>query len=92
MDFGNMAQWSGVIVTTGAVIVALFKEDIVKQWRRPELQIRMLLESPDCVQMPVSVTIGDSLAWQGKCYFFRLWVENKGHFAERVQVYQLSGG
>ncbi len=27
------------------------------------------------------------MLWQGYCYFLRLWVENKGYFAERVQVY-----
>jgi hypothetical protein len=25
--------------------------------------------------------------WRGKCYYFRLWVENRGHLAERIQVY-----
>src|ERR1019366_9224195 len=25
--------------------------------------------------------------WTGSCYFFRLWVKNTGHLAERVQVY-----
>jgi len=38
-----------------AALVALFKEDFVKLWRRPSLSIRMLLAAPDCVQMPVEV-------------------------------------
>jgi hypothetical protein len=70
-----------------AALVALFKEDVVKLWRRPKLSIRMLLESPDCVLMPVTVVTGTTVVWEGYCYFLRLWVENKGNFAERVQVY-----
>jgi len=70
-----------------AALVALFKEDVVKLWRRPKLTLRILLESPDCVLMPVAVVSGTTLIWQGNCYFLRLWVENKGYFAERVQVY-----
>jgi hypothetical protein len=78
-----------------AALVALFKEDVVKMWRRPDLRIRMSLSPPDCARMPVIVNyMGANLngppspkTWQGYCYFFRLWVENKGDFAERVQVY-----
>jgi|SRR5581483_4071520 len=38
-----------------AALVALFKEDVVKLWRRSKLSLRMLLAAPDCVQMPVEV-------------------------------------
>jgi hypothetical protein len=85
-----------------AACVALFKEDIVKLWRRPALSLRLLLGAPDSVQMPIVVTYIYRLPepevppgspaerqgrWTGDCYFFRLWVKNSGHLAERVQVY-----
>lgn len=41
--------------TLFAALVALFKEDIVKWWRHPDLTMRMLLASPDCVLMPIVV-------------------------------------
>ena len=93
-----------------AALVALFKEDVVKLWRRPKLSLRMLLAAPDCVQMPVEVRYRvlipadmymppasgtNAVApiregegrWTGNCYYFRLWIANAGHLAERVQVY-----
>lgn len=39
-----------------AALVALFKEDVVKKWRRPTLSLRLTLAAPDSVQMPVVVT------------------------------------
>lgn len=84
-----------------AACVALFKEDIAKLWRRPALSLRLLLGAPDSVQMPIVVTYIYRLPepevppgapaerqgqWTGDCYFFRLWVKNSGHLAERVQV------
>jgi len=84
------------IATLTAALVALFKEDIVKTWRRPNLTMRIMLASPDCVRMPVVVRYRNAAPvatyvpegqWEGQCYFFRLWIENKGHLGERVQVY-----
>lgn len=81
------------VATFTAAAVALFKEDIVKIWRRPALRIRMLLKPPDCVLTPTTIrrdlANGTTLEiWKGKCYYFRLWIENRGSYlAERVQVY-----
>jgi hypothetical protein len=87
----NWVPFVAAAATLLAALVALFKEDVVKKWRRPDLHIRMLLKPPDCVLMPTVITGSDNgtvfEVWRGKCYFFRLWVENQGHFAERVQVY-----
>src|SRR5690348_5113383 len=85
------------IATLTAALVALFKEDIVRMWRRPNLTMRIQLASPDCVRMPVIVryryAVPDLFSptpssesegrWKGQCYFFRLWIENKGYLAER---------
>src|SRR5579884_1710861 len=105
--------FTAAAATLLATLVALFKEDVVKLWRRPRLSLRMTLAAPDCVQMPVVVryrpvgppdmyTAPSSGSfgftpgveqeereerWTGGCYFFRLWVKNTGHLAERVQVY-----
>lgn len=81
------------IATFTAALVALFKEDIVKRWRRPKLTVRLLLKSPDSVAIPSVVTwqgAGDPNVkmWRGDIYYFRLWVENQGSWpAERVQAY-----
>lgn len=89
------ANWVSFVAagaTLIAALVALFKEDVVRLWRRPNLSLRMTLAAPDCVQMPVVVrysvpVVEDLQQWTGNCYFFRLWVLNAGHLGERVQVY-----
>ena len=83
------ATWTGAIATFIAVIVALFKEDIVKFWRCPNLDVRVKLEAPDCHKIPLQVinqSAGELLRTINS-YYLRLWVFNSGRVrADRVQV------
>ncbi len=90
MELGTIAQWVAAGATLLAVLVALFREEIVSWWRRPVLDVSVLLEPPHChatiLQYQVQRTALTLV--QAQCYYFRLWVENRGRTrAERVQVF-----
>ena len=79
----DAAVWTGSIATLLAVITALFKEQLVRLWRRPRLEARVRLSAPDCHK--TQMTLFDRSTG---CYYFRLWVENTGNQrAEKVQVF-----
>src|SRR5262245_5721075 len=98
IDLGSVAQWVAAFVMSLLALVALFKEEIVKRWRRPILDLSLRVTPPDCsktelrssrpgradnVQMP-----GFGKWHVANCYYFRLWVDNHGKTrAERVQVF-----
>ena len=87
---GEIAIWVGSIATFLAVIVALFKEEFVRMWRRPKLNARIKLEAPDChkTQMTMLDQKTGSVFLQAECYYFRLWVENIGNTrAEKIQIF-----
>jgi hypothetical protein len=90
MNVGNVAQWVGAGTTLLAVLVALFKDEIIKRWRRPILDVSTVLEPPHCHMTTLRYTTqrtGSTYAEAG-CYYFRLWVENRGKTrADRVQVF-----
>jgi len=87
MDIGTIAQWAGAGATSAAVLVALFKEDLIRLWRSPELRATVQLRAPDCTATPIHLQMGDHIA-TFECYYFRLWIENLGRErAEAVQVY-----
>ena len=51
-------SWVPFVAATAtliAALVALFKEDVAKLWRRPNLRLRITLGAPDCVLMQVVV-------------------------------------
>ncbi len=90
MELGSIAQWVAAGATLLAVLVALFREEIVSWWRRPVLDVSVLLSPPHChatiLQYQVQRIAPTSV--QAQCYYFRLWVENRGRTrAERVQVF-----
>ena len=81
-----MGQWIvdhlAPVVTFIAIVVALFREDIVKWWRRPRLTARLLLKPPDAHSIHSVVgwqKPGDPQPnrWEGPIYYFRLWIENR---------------
>ncbi len=87
---GEIATWVGSIATFLAVLVALFKEELVRMWRRPKLNARIKLAAPDChkTQMTIFDQKTGSVLGQAECYYFRLWVENSGNQrAEKIQVF-----
>ena len=93
IEWGNVAQWVGALATLCAVTVALFKEKLLRRWRRAKLSARILLEPPDSFKeiwkYKVLSPDGAPQAKQTNRYVFRLWVANKGSFdrAENVQVF-----
>ena len=90
MACAETAIWAGSIATFLAVFVALFKEELVRIWRHPKLNARIILEAPDChkTQMNIFDQKTGCLLDQAECYYFRLWVENSGNQrAEKIQVF-----
>lgn len=90
MELGNLAQWVAAAATLLAVLVALFKTEIVSWWRRPILDVSIFLEPPYCHSTTLHYTVQrTALTYaQAQCYYFRLWVQNHGKTrAERVQVH-----
>ena len=80
-----MAQWVAAGVTFAAVLVALFKDEFLRRWRRPELQVSIKLQPPDCHKMTIT-RMPDGL--RADCYYLRLWIKNTGKTrAEQVQVF-----
>src|SRR5207249_2290708 len=53
----TLAQWVGAIATSAAVIVALFKDELLRYFRRPTLRVRIMPEPPDCL-------FADSEGWR----------------------------
>ena len=81
--FGNVAQWVGAGVTFLAVVVALFKEDILRKLRHPKLTVRLEAGHPDCVR-----ELLNEEGWHGSRYFLRLWIKNEGKVrADQVEVF-----
>jgi len=84
----TLAQWVGAIATSSAVVVALFKDEVLRYFRRPKLRIRITPEPPDCLLSPIEVSVNGMPVWSGDSYWLRLWIENTGSFrAEQVQVF-----
>jgi hypothetical protein len=66
--------------TFGAVFVALFKEELLRRWRKPNLVVSIKNHPPDC---HMGLTAGGY-----NCYYFRLWVRNHGNVsATNVQLF-----
>ena len=86
----DVAVWTGSIATLLAVLVALFKEQLVRLWRRPKIEAKIRLSAPDChkTQMTLLDKSTGAVLGSADCYYFRLWVENTGNQrAEKVQVF-----
>lgn len=61
----DLATWLTAAGTFLAVVVALFKEDIVKIWRRPALAVRVMLRAPDCEKMEVQIAASPQIQFSG---------------------------
>jgi hypothetical protein len=78
----------GIGMTFFAVLVALFKEEIVRIWRRPKLSATIHPYTPDCLKTMITYHTLSGEISNAACYYFRLWVENKGNQrADKVQVF-----
>lgn len=88
VEMGTLAQWAAALATFTAVLVALFREDIVRLWRRPKLDVSIKTAPPDCLKSRMAYQVGTANYFFADCYYFRLLVENRGKArAEKVQVY-----
>jgi hypothetical protein len=47
-EVGTLAQWAAATATFLAVLVALFKDEVLRWWRRPQLTASIKLDPPDC--------------------------------------------
>jgi hypothetical protein len=85
LELGNIAQWFGAIATLFAVLVALFKEEILRRCRRPKLRVSIKLSPPDCHKTRI-FRLPDGFS--AECYWLRLWIEDVGKTrAEIIQVF-----
>jgi len=90
VKLGTLAQWAAATATFLAVLVALFKDEILRWRRKPDLTISAALTPPNCHKTTMTYTDRASTQMYRKvaCYYLRIWVENVGKTrAERVQVY-----
>lgn len=90
VELGTIAQWVGAFATILAVLVALFKEEIVRWWRRPELEASITRAPPDCVQTKAEYSVQRTAHpfAAADSYWLRIWVKNTGKMrAEKVQVF-----
>jgi hypothetical protein len=88
-QWGNAAQWAGALMTFAAVFVALFKEWLIRLWRRPKLTASIEAKYPDCIRTAVQWRGRDKeKPWKGWKYWLRVWVKNEGNVrAEKVEVF-----
>jgi len=96
IEIGTLAQWAGATATFLAVLVALFKGEVLRYFRKPRLTVSIALASPDCHKTVMSYAVQKTAPTYGSadCYYLRVWVKNLGKTrAERVQVFaaRLSG-
>jgi hypothetical protein len=88
MDCSELGPWAGASATLLAVIIALFKEELIRIWRKPKLNAKLSLSAPDCHKIPVKFKDNQSNSLRLDSYYFRLWIENIGNQrAEKVQVF-----
>src|SRR5689334_334449 len=88
--WGNVAQWAGALATILAVIVALFKDEIIRHFRHPDLRMSINLRPPDCHKTKIGFPrqSGTVLWVETDRYYLRLCIENYGAIrAEKVQVF-----
>lgn len=82
---GEFANW---LVAAGTIViaaVAVFQETIRRWFYRPQFQVSIRTEPPDCVAVPFTQPDGTFVAHS---VYLRLWVENTGNAtAKSAEVY-----
>jgi hypothetical protein len=80
---GTVAQWLAFVATTAAVIVALFKEAIIRRFRHPKLTVKLEAKDPYIVRTRLR-----EQDWSGWRYFIRMSIGNAGKVrADKVEVF-----
>lgn len=90
--WGTVGQWVAAAATLSAVLVALFKDEVLRWRRRPILNASIATHPPDShlttMQYSIGWSAGESVMQRAPCYYFRLWVNNEGRTrAEKVEVF-----
>jgi hypothetical protein len=77
------------MATSAAVVIALFKDELLRRYRRPQLSVRLRPEPPDCLLVPNATVYNNAeVIWTRRIYWVRFWIENNGiSRAEQVQVF-----
>jgi len=87
ITIGTLAQWVGAGVTFLAVLVALFKDEFFRWWRKPKLTVSAALAPPECHKTTIFYGPPQDRR-RASCYYLRIWVKNNGRTrAESVQVF-----
>jgi hypothetical protein len=82
---GTVANWLVAMGTFVVAAVAVFQETIRGWFYRPEFQVSITGEPPDCVSVPFSRLDGTFTA---DCIYLRVCVENVGNAtANNAEVY-----
>lgn len=90
MNSAEVVRWVTVVATLLAVAVALFKEEIQRWWRKPELQAKVGRAGADCHKTHTTISDPSTgrVVTRFASYYLRVWVENTGNQrAEHVQVF-----
>jgi len=90
LEIGTLAQWTSAFATFLAVMVALFKDEILRWWRKPRLTVSITLAPPDCHKTTLNYAVQKAAITYSStdCYYLRVWVSNIGKTrAEKVQVF-----
>lgn len=90
VEVGTLAQWAAATATFLAVLIALFKDEVLRWRRRPRLSVSIKLNPPDCHKTQMNYQIQKTALTfvSADCYYMLLWVENLGKTrAEQVQVF-----
>jgi hypothetical protein len=85
----TIPQWIAAFATSAAVLIALFKEELIRLLRHPSLSVAPI-QPPHCHKLPLRYWIQRTAPTHvvTESYYFRLWIENKGKSkADQVQVF-----
>jgi hypothetical protein len=94
IEQGSSAEWATAIGTIAlavmtflAVLAAVF-QDRIRSWIwRPELDLRILPQPPDCLKIPMTWPTQGGMS-QADCYYLRVQVDNMGHqAAKKVELF-----
>lgn len=79
MTSSEAAAWSAAAATLLAVVVALFRDELISLWRRPKLEPRIAPTAPDCHKTEITVrnVISGELVATWPCFYLRIWIQNE---------------
>ncbi len=85
--WGTVGQWIAAVATFTVAGLALFKEEIIRRFRHPDLNVSINPGPPDCHKTTVYFQKDSKLRSTGR-YYLRLWVTNQGSVrAKKAQVF-----